>query len=62
MKIQNRKEFSSVPWFNLCKMAPPYSSQISVYANSFEKLLQDIYPFCILSYFIYLFTFPLPGN
>ena len=47
-----------MPWFNLCKMVPSHSSQIFVYAKSFEKLLQNICPFCILFicfHFLYQF-------
>ena len=41
-------------------MVPPHSSQIFVYANSFENLLQDFCPFCIFFiclHFLYQYTF-----
>ena len=46
------KNFLQVPCFNLYKISSFFPD------NSFEKLLQDFCPFCIL--FIYLYTFPLP--
>ena len=38
---------ATVRTLNSCRMVPPHSSQVFVYANSFEKLLQDVNPFCI---------------
>ena len=48
------KNFTECPDLFLCKMVPPHSSQIFVYAFSafLEKLIQDICPFCIL--FVYI--------
>ena len=46
---------SSVPCFNSCKLVPPHSSQILAYANSFEKLLQDFCPLCIILICIHFF-------
>ena len=38
----------------ICEMVPPHSSKIFVYANSFEKLPQNLCPLCILFICIHL--------